>query len=86
MDERVGVVGIVIDDRKEAANEVNEILSRYGNLIMGRMGVPRDENNMGVISLLVEGTTDDIGALTGELGSITEVSVKSALTSRVLEG
>ena len=83
MDERVGVVGIVIDDRKEAANEVNEILSRYGNLIMGRMGVPRDENNMGVISLLVEGTTDDIGALTGELGSITEVSVKSALTSRV---
>lgn len=86
MNKRIGVVGIVIDDRDKVAKEVNEILSRYGKLIIGRLGVPRDEDNMGVIALLVEGTTDDIGALTGELGSLKKISVKSALTSRVMEG
>lgn len=86
MNKRIGVVGIVIDDRDKVAKEVNEILSRYGKLIIGRLGVPRDEDNMGVIALLVKGTTDDIGALTGELGSLKKISVKSALTSRVMEG
>ncbi len=85
MTRRIGAIAIVIDDRQKAASQVNEILSKYSNIIIGRMGVPRRENNMGVISLLVEGDTDEIGAITGELGSLEKVNVKSALTSKEVE-
>ena len=83
-EERLGVVGIVIDDSLKAS-EVNHILSQYGEIIIGRMGVPRvshRERGVSVISLIVHGTNDEIGALTGKLGCIKGVQVKSALSSR----
>jgi len=81
MGARIGVVAIIIENRKEAADKVNDVLSDYGELIIGRMGIPRDDNNMGVISLIIEGNSDEVGALTGKLGNLKNVSVKSALTS-----
>ena len=83
-EERLGVVGIVIEDSLKAS-EVNHILSQYGEIIIGRMGVPRvshRERGVSVISLIVHGTNDEIGALTGKLGCIKGVQVKSALSSR----
>lgn len=79
MDKRVGVIGIVIE-AFDSVGSVNEILHTYADLIVGRMGVPYREKGISVISLIVDGTTDDIGAMTGKLGRIQGVSVKSALT------
>jgi len=59
---------------------VNDILSKHSSNIVGRMGVPRQETGFSVIALIVEGTTDEIGALTGKLGNIKGVKVKSAVT------
>lgn len=81
MDKRIGVVGIVIEDLTNIS-KVNEILSEYGNNIVGRMGIPYREREINVISLIVDGTTDDIGALTGKLGRIKGLSVKSALSKK----
>lgn len=78
-DTRLGVVGIVVEDRNSAI-EVNKILGEYAHIIIGRMGVPYKEKEVSVISLIVDGTTDQIGALTGKLGNIAGVTVKSALT------
>ena len=79
---RIGVVGIVINDPKVIADKINLIISNYSYLIMGRMGIPKHEENVGVIALIVEGNTDDIGALTGKLGNLPGVIVKSALTAK----
>ncbi len=79
MDNRIGVIGIVVTNI-ENSNSVNEILHNYANLIIGRMGIPYKEKNVSVISLLVDGTSDEISALTGKLGKISGVQVKSALT------
>jgi putative iron-only hydrogenase system regulator len=49
------------------------------------MGVPRHDCNVGVIALIIEGTTDEVGALTGKLGNIPGITVKSALTARKTE-
>jgi hypothetical protein len=38
-----------------------------------------------MISLIVEGTPDEIGAMTGQLGNIKGVNLKSALTSVEIE-
>jgi putative iron-only hydrogenase system regulator len=77
---RIAVVGLVIENREEAANRVNEILSKYGSLIVGRMGLPYREKNLAIISLIVDGTPDEISAMTGKLGNIRGVKVRSVVT------
>jgi len=80
MESRLGFVGIVIDDRHTAGDPVNRILSDYGDSIVARVGIPYRERNCCVITLVVDMTTDAIGALTGRLGAVAGVAVKSALT------
>ncbi|MBS3947531.1 MAG: iron-only hydrogenase system regulator [Dethiobacter sp.] len=82
LEKRLGVVGIVVEGRENAAGRVNEILSDFGDVIIGRMGVPYREQQVAVIALIVDGTTDEIGALTGRLGAIPGVNVKSALSRK----
>jgi len=81
MDKRIGVIGIVIEDLSRIA-EANEIIHQYGAIIFGRMGVPYKEKGVNVISLMVDGTNDEIGALSGKLGKINGLSVKSALSKK----
>lgn len=80
MEERVGFVGIVIHDRT-AAEDVNRILCAYGRIIRGRMGIPDQDTGEAVIGLIVRGGNDELGALTGKLGNLPGVQVKSALTA-----
>jgi putative iron-only hydrogenase system regulator len=77
---RVAVIGIVINNREASAAKVNEILGDYGDIIVGRMGIPYKERNISVISIIADGTGDQIGALTGKLGNIDGIKVKVALT------
>ncbi|HPI93269.1 MAG TPA: iron-only hydrogenase system regulator [Deltaproteobacteria bacterium] len=77
---RIGVVSIIIHKRRESAMKVNEILCQYGDCIIGRMGMPFEQKGVHVIALIIHGTTDDIGALTGKVGSLPDVDVKSVLT------
>ena len=84
MNKRLGVIGIVIEDPKQTAGKVNAIISQYGEIIIGRLGIPQHDNNVGVIAMIVDGDTDAIGALTGKLGNIPGVAVNSALTTKTL--
>ena len=65
---------------RRSSDLVNKILSEFGNIIQGRMGIPYKERNCSIITLIVDASTDDVGALTGRLGLIPGVSVKSALS------
>ena len=76
---RLGVVALFVENRLESAPKVNQVLSDYAYLVVGRMGIPYREKNLSVVSIIVDGTNDDIGAMTGRLGAIPGVSVKSAL-------
>ena len=77
-DIRLGFVGIVVEQRFRA-EEVNRALAQYGSIISGRIGVPDAESGRAVIGLIVRGTNDQIGAMTGRLGNIPDVTVKSAM-------
>ena len=76
---RIGVIGIIVENREEAAPHVNRILGEYGKIILGRMGIPNRERGINVISLIIEATTDEVGALTGKLGRLPHVRVRSNL-------
>lgn len=81
MEKRIGVVGIVVEDT-DITEKINTILHDHANIIVGRMGIPYKERNVNVISLIVDGSTDEIGSLTGKLGKVNGVNVKSALTKK----
>lgn len=78
---RIAVIGVVIEKDRSAAGKVNEILSEYGDYIVGRMGVPDSADKIFVISVIVKANNEIISALTGKLGRIDGVNVKSAVTS-----
>lgn len=75
------MAAIIVEDRMDAAPAVNKILSEYGDIIVGRMGIPYADRQVSVISLILDGDTDTIGAMTGKLGSISGVKSRVTLVS-----
>jgi putative iron-only hydrogenase system regulator len=79
MEKRIGSALILIQDNAEIAR-LNDILSRHAQIIIGRQGIPLREKKINLISLVLEGTTDEIGALTGQLGRLAGIEIKSVVT------
>jgi len=79
MEKRLGTISILISDSEMVPN-VNHLLSEAGSLILARQGLPLREYNLNFISLIIEGNTDEISALTGKLGRLPKVEVKSMLS------
>ncbi|HHV40784.1 MAG: hypothetical protein RBR62_06415 [Bacteroidales bacterium] len=77
MEKRVGTVIIQINSNEDVG-QLNDILSNHSEIILGRQGLPRS-NGKNLISLILEGTTDRIGSLTGQLGRLQGILVKSVL-------
>lgn len=78
-DRSVGVIAVIIKNRTSQAAKVNEALTEYGDMIIGRMGLPYQERDLNIVTLIVDATNDRIGALTGRLGQLPGVTVKSTL-------
>ena len=79
---RLGFVGIIIDNREICAGIVNSILSEHSGLILARTGLPNAKGNTSIITLVIDATTDELGVLTGKLGNIDGISVKSGLAKQ----
>lgn len=80
---RLGFVGIIIDDREKCAGIVNKVLSEHSELILARTGLPNAKGNTSIITLVIDATTDELGFLTGKLGNIKGISVKSGLAKKI---
>lgn len=79
METRIALVGIIIEDL-EAVSKVNALLHEYGDFIVGRMGIPYRQKNVNVISIVIDGTLDKINTLSGKLGKISGINVKTVYT------
>jgi putative iron-only hydrogenase system regulator len=80
MDKRIGTVTIIITDRTRQAQKVNQILCDFGEMIIGRMGLPHAPGDLHIIALIVHASTDEIGALTGKVGAAVGEKEKPSLT------
>lgn len=78
---RIGVIAIIIKGDRAIVPEVQKILSDHADIIMSRNGLPDFEHRVFTISVVVKGDNEKISALTGKLGRLESVNVKSALTS-----
>ncbi len=77
--DRIGSIVIIIKDRIHCAPKLNKLLSDFSDIILARVGLPFKEKGVHIINLIINGSTDQIGALTGKIGALEGVTVKSIL-------
>ena len=78
METRIAVIAIIVKDAKESVVRLNALLSEYSERIIGRMGIPYRAKGVNIISVAIDATQDEISTLTGKLGSLPGISVKTA--------
>lgn len=80
MDTRVAVISIIVEN-DAVTSQINDLLSGFSEYVIGRMGVPYKERGVRLISVAVDAPQDKIAALSGRIGSLEGVSVKTAYAS-----
>ena len=82
---RIAVIGAILDNPNEANHRFNDTLAEFKHIVRGRMGLPFPDEDISVISITVLGTLDEINSLTGKLGNIPHVTVKTSISKKELE-
>lgn len=85
MDTRVAVMGIIVEN-KDSVEQLNSLLHEYGDIIIGRMGIPYKEKGISIVSIAVDAAQDTISALSGKIGKLDGISVKTAYSNVISHG
>lgn len=80
METRVAVISIIVSD-ENAVEQLNKLLHDYGRYVIGRMGLPYRAKGVNIICVAVDAPQDDISALSGKLGKLSGVTVKTAYSN-----
>ena len=80
METRVAVIGIIVEN-KESVEKLNELLSEYGDFIIGRMGIPYSKKGINCITVVIDAEQNTINTLCGKLGKLSGVSSKAAFSN-----
>lgn len=78
METRVAVLGIIVEN-PESVEALNAIAHEYRDVILGRMGIPYRQRGMNIVSLAVDAPTAVINAISGKIGRLDGVTVKTAI-------
>ena len=76
MEKRVALIGIVVEDMNNVES-LNHILHEYGDYIIGRMGIPYRSRGISIISVAVDAPMNSIITISGKLGMLKGLSVKT---------
>ena len=80
MEKRVAVMGIIVEDPSSVA-ALNALLHEFGDYIIGRMGIPYRERGINIVSIAIDAPQNTISALSGKIGNLPGISVKTAYSS-----
>ena len=72
---RIALIGIIVEEA-DSIERMNSILHEAGGYIVGRMGIPRVEEGINVISVVLNAPEEKINALSGKLGMCKGISSK----------
>ena len=84
METRVAVMSIIVE--KNDSEKLNTLLHSYGEYIIGRMGIPYRQRNISIISIAIDAPQNVIATLSGKVGQIEGVSVKTAYSGVISDG
>ena len=80
MNTRVAVIGIIVE-KLGSVSALNEILSEYGDYIIGRMGIPYKAKGINCITIVMDADMNTINSLSGKIGKLEGVSSKAAFSN-----
>ena len=80
METRVAVMSIIVGEGGAVA-QINALLHEYGEYIIGRMGLPYRKKNINIISIAIDAPQNAIATLSGRIGKLPCVSVKTAYSA-----
>lgn len=80
METRVAVMGIIVSCT-DSVEKLNALLHEYGKYIIGRMGIPYREKNISVVSVAIDAPMDIISTLSGKIGKLSGITVKTAYSN-----
>lgn len=81
METRVAVMSIIVENG-DAVERINALLHENGEYIIGRMGVPYRKKGISIISIAMDAPQNTIAALSGKIGNLEGVSVKTAYSGK----
>ncbi|HHU63406.1 MAG TPA: hypothetical protein GXZ32_04260 [Clostridiales bacterium] len=71
------IMAIILDNRSKNAPEVQEVLTKYGDGIISRLGIHDADSNNGIISLNINKDDGFVRDLTNDLLQLEGVQVKT---------
>ncbi|MGE4265399.1 MAG: TM1266 family iron-only hydrogenase system putative regulator [Desulfovibrio sp.] len=74
---RIGLVGVTFDAATGSLGNIESVLAAFADVVVARMSLPQCAADTGLLTLVVNASTDQIGALAGRLGMLESVRVKS---------
>lgn len=84
METRIALAGIIVEN-SEVTEEINRILHDYSEYIIGRMGIPYRTRGIAIISVVLDAPNDIISSLSGKLGMLKGVSVKTVYSKQTTQ-
>ena len=78
-EKRLAIISIIVEDRG-VSSEINALLSKFGDYVVGRMGIPYKEKGVSVICLVVDAPMETINTITGKLGMLAGVTAKTLMS------
>lgn len=82
MEKRIAVMGIIVEN-PESVEMLNSLLHSFSEYIIGRMGLPYKERNLSIVSIAVDASQDIISELSGKIGKLDGISVKTAYSNKI---
>lgn len=77
METRVAVMSIIVEN-PDSVEALNALLHTFSKYVIGRMGIPYREKSINIISIAVDASQNEISALSGKIGKLSGVSIKTA--------
>lgn len=79
METRVAVMSVIVE-KSDSVEQLNSILHDYGEYVIGRMGIPYRQRKINIISIALDAPQNTISTLSGKIGKLDGVSVKTAFS------
>lgn len=84
MEKKIGAILIVVVD-KNAAGHLQAVLGEHSSIILARQGVNMEQDHFHVLTIILKGSQDEMNALTGKLGKIKGIKVRSVSINQTNE-
>lgn len=83
---KIAVISAILEEPSLCQQQFNDVIASFKGIVKGRMGIPFDDVGISSVCVVVVGEMDVINSLTGKLGNIPHVSVKTSISKKEIQG